>query len=228
MAAVYQFLSKYEVLIYIGLAIIGLFFFRWFLKTWNEWRRAVYSLEREFALHRLSQAATWVILILILFFGELATVSFVIPNLPASFFISTPTINVLATPTGTISAELATQIALTPLPVPTLGNSSGCVANELMITSPKPGTEISGSVDLTGTVDIPDFAFYKYEVALLNTDTWTTIAASRQPVDNGPLGQGKWDTSNLAPGDYQLRLVVVNTQGQSLPPCIIPLRITAP
>ena len=226
MAAIYQFLSTYEMLIYIVLAIGGLFAFRWLLKTWNEWRESVYTLEREFALHRMSQAAAFVILILLLFFGELITVSFFIPSLPASFFISTPTIDVLATPTGTISAELATQIALTPLPVPTIGNTSGCVSNKLMITSPKAGSQISGSVDLTGTVDIPDFGFYKYEVAPLNTDTWATIAANRKPVDNGPLGQ--WDTTTLAPGDYQLRLVVVNTQGQSLPPCIIPLRVTAP
>jgi hypothetical protein len=226
MAAIYQFLGKYELLIYVVLAIGFLFAFRWLLKTWNEWRESVFTLEREFALHRMSQAAAFVILILILFFGELTTVSFVIPDLPASFFISTPTINVLATPTGTISAELATQIALTPLPVPTLGNTSGCLADKLMITSPKAGSQISGSVDLTGTVDIPDFGFYKYEVAPLNSDTWATIAANRQPVDNGPLGQ--WDTTTLSPGDYQLRLVVINTQGQSLPPCIIPLRITAP
>ena len=226
MAAIYQFLSTYEMLIYIVLAIGGLFAFRWLLKTWNEWRESVYTLEREFALPRMSQAAAFVILILLLFFGELITVSFFIPSLPASFFISTPTIDVLATPTGTISAELATRIALTPLPVPTIGNTSGCVSNKLMITSPKAGSQISGSVDLTGTVDIPDFGFYKYEVAPLNTDTWATIAANRKPVDNGPLGQ--WDTTTLAPGDYQLRLVVVNTQGQSLPPCIIPLRVTAP
>jgi hypothetical protein len=226
MSAIYQFLSKYEVLIYIVLAIGGLFAFRLLLKAWSEWRKSVYTLEREFALHRMSQAIASVILILFLFFGELTTVSFVIPSLPASFFISTPTIDVLATPTGTISAELATQIALTPRPVPTLGNTSGCVADKLMITSPKPGSQISGSVDLTGTVDIPDFGFYKYEVAPLNTDTWATIAANRKPVDNGSLGQ--WDTTTLTPGDYQLRLVVINTQGQSLPPCIIPLRVSAP
>lgn len=226
MGAIYQFLSKYEVLIYIVLAIGGLFAFRLLLKSWDEWRKSVYSLEREFALHRMSQAIATVILILFLFFGELTTVSFVIPSLPASFFISTPTIDVLATPTGTISAELATQIALTPRPVPTLGNTSGCVADNLIITSPKPGSQISGSVDLIGTVDIPDFGFYKYEVAPLNTDTWATIAANRKPVDNGPLGQ--WDTTTLTPGDYQLRLVAINTQGQSLPPCIIPLRVTAP
>jgi len=215
MAEIYQFLSKYEVLIYVVLAIGGLFAFRQLFRTWNEWRESVYTLEREFALHRMGQAVAFVILILILFFGE-----------PASFFISTPTIDVLATPTGTISAELATQIALTPLPVPTLGNTSGCVADELMITSPKPGSEVSGVVDLVGTVNIPDFGFYKYEVAPLNSSDWATIAASTTPVPNNSLGQ--WDTSILTPGDYQLRLVVTNTQGQSLPPCIIPLRITAP
>ncbi|HUH97816.1 MAG TPA: hypothetical protein VLZ89_10685 [Anaerolineales bacterium] len=226
MAAIYQFLSKYEVLIYILLAIGELFAFRLLLKSWGEWRKSVYTLEREFALHRMSQATATVILILILFFGELTTVSFIIPGLPASFFIPTPTIDVLATPTGTISAELATQIALTPPAVPTPGNTSGCVSGKLVITSPKPGTEISGSVDIVGTVDIPDFGFYKYEVAPLNADTWATIAANREPVDNGTLGQ--WDTTTLTPGDYQLRLVVINTQGQSLTPCVIPLRIAAP
>jgi len=226
MGAIYQFLSKYEVLIYVMLAIGGLFAFRWLLQTWHEWREAVYSLEREFALHRMSQAMAFVILDLLLFFGELTTVSFVIPSLPASFFVSTPTIDVLATPTGTISAQLATQIALTPHPVPTIGNTSGCISDKLIITSPKPGSEISGLVDLVGTVDIPDFGFYKYEVAPLNTNTWATIAADRSPVDNGKLGQ--WDTTTLAPGDYQLRLVVINTTGGALPPCIIPVRISAP
>ena len=78
------------------------------LKLGANGERSVYTLEREFALHRMGQAVAFVILILILLFGELTTVSFVIPELPASFFISTPTIDVLATPTGTISADLAT------------------------------------------------------------------------------------------------------------------------
>jgi len=226
MAEIYQFLSKYEVLIYIVLAIGGLLAFRRLFVTWNEWRESVYALEREFALHRMSQAVAFVILIFILFFGELTTVSFVIPGLPASFFLSTPTIDVLATPTGTISPALATRIALTPLTVPTPGNTSGCNAGKLMITSPKSGSEVSGIVDLVGTVNIPDFGFYKYEVAPLNTNNWATIAASTTPVPNSSLGQ--WDTSVLTPGDYQLRLVVTDTQGRSLPPCVIPLRVSAP
>jgi hypothetical protein len=167
-----------------------------------------------------------VFLILIIFFGELTTVSFVIPGLPASFFLSTPTIDVLAAPTGTISPALATSIALTPPSVPTPGNTSGCIAGKLMITTPKAGSEVSGIVDLIGSVNIPDFGFYKYEVAPLNTNNWATIAASTTPVPNSSLG--RWDTSVLTPGDYQLRLVVTDTQGRSLPPCVIPLRVTAP
>ncbi len=117
MAIIYQFLSTYEVLIYILLGIGGLFVGRWLWNSWSEWRQAVYSLEKEFALQRMGRAIASLTLILILFCGELAAASFIIPSLPASFFVSTATIDLLATPTGTISAALATEIAL---------NSSSC------------------------------------------------------------------------------------------------------
>jgi hypothetical protein len=224
MAAIYRFLSTYEVLIYILLALGGLFAFRWLWRSWNEWRQAVYSLEREFALRRMGRAIASVTLILILFCGELIAASVIVPNLPASFFIPTATLDLLATPTGTISAELATQIALTPRPVPTIEGGEGCQPNRVMLSSPKGGTEIHGTVDIQGTVDIPNLGFYKYEVAPLNSDIWSTISAGRGTVVDGSLGQ--WDTSALPPGDYRLRLVVTDNQGQSLPPCIIPVRVT--
>lgn len=223
MAPIYKFLGTYEVLIYIGLALGGLFAFRWLWRSWNEWRRAMYSLEREFALHRMTRSFAFLVIILLLFCGELFTASFVIPSLPASYFIPTATLDLLATPTGTISPELATQIALTPRPAPTLSNASGCVETQLIIASPKPGTEVKGTIDIQGTVNIPNFGFYKYEVAPLNSDTWATISAGREIKINGTLGS--WDTSALTPGDYQLRLVVTDNQGQSLPPCIIPVRV---
>ena len=226
MAAIYKFLSAYEPLIYIVLAIGGLFAFRWLWQAWNEWRNAVYSLEKEFALRRMGQSVFLVTLIVILFCGELFTVSFIVPGLPASYFIPTPTLDLLVTPTGTISSDLATQIALTPRPVPTLGNASGCTPDKVIITSPKPGSEINGLIDIKGTVNILNFGFYKYEVAPINTDTWATITAGRSLVQNGLLGG--WDTTALTPGDYQLRLVVYDNKGQSLAPCVIPVRITAP
>jgi hypothetical protein len=223
MAAIYQFLSTYEVLIYIVLAIGGLFAARWLWRSWGEWRRAVYSLEKEFALRRIGRSVASLTLILVLSCGELITASFIVPNLPASFFLATPTLDLFATPTGTISAQLATQIALTPLPVPTTVGGDGCVAGKLVITTPKAGTQISGIVDIQGTANIPNFGFYKYEVAPLNSDAWATISAGRDVVIESSLG--KWDTTALNPGDYQLRLVVTDNQGQSLPPCVIPVRV---
>jgi hypothetical protein len=162
-------------------------------------------------------------LILVLLCGELITASFIVPNLPASFFIATPTLDLFATPTGTISAELATQIALTPLPIATITGADGCIAGKLIITAPKAGSVISGIVNIQGTANISNFGFYKYEVAPINSDTWATISAGRDVVVNNSLG--KWDTTALSPGDYKLRLVVTDNQGQSLSPCVIPIRV---
>ena len=226
MAAIYRFLSTYEVLIYIGLAIGGLIVGRWLWRYWNEWREAYYGLEKEFALRRMGRAAAALSLILILVCGELAIASIIVPSLPAAFFLATPTLDLLATPTGTISAQLATQIALTPRPIPTIKGAQGCQPGKLEITAPKAGSEVSGTVDVQGTVNIPDFGFYKYEVAPLDSDTWATILASRTPHINESLG--KWDTTAVTPGDYQLRLVATDNQGQALPACIIPVRVLPP
>jgi hypothetical protein len=221
MPAIYQFLGTHEVLIYILLAVGAMFGLRWLWRSWNEWRHAVYSLEKEFALRRIGQAIASLTLILVLFCGELITASFIVPNLPASFFVVTITPDLLATPTGTISAELATAIALTPRPA--APGEVGCVAGEVDITSPHSGREIKGTVDITGTVDVPEFGFYKYEVAPSGSDAWATISAGRDKVVSGSLGQ--WDTTALSPGDYQLRLVVTDNQGRALPACVIQVRI---
>jgi hypothetical protein len=92
-----------------------------------------------------------------------------------------------------------------------------------MLTSPKPGEEIKGSIELTGTVNISNFGFYKYEVAPQGSETWATISAGRNIVVNGPLG--RWDTTAMTPGDYQLRLVVTDNEGQALQACVVPVRI---
>ncbi len=226
MAAIYRFLSTYEVLIYIGLAIGGLIVGRWLWRYWNEWREAYYGLEKEFALRRMGRAVAALTLVLILACGELITASIIVPSLPAAFFLATPTLDLFATPTGTISAELATQIALTPRPVPTIEGAEGCQPGKLAISSPKAGSEVRGTVDIQGTVDIPDFGFYKYEVAPLNSDAWATISAGRKTHVNESLGN--WDTTAITPGDYQLRLVVTDNQGQALPACIIPVRVLPP
>jgi len=223
MTAVYQFLGSHEILIYILLLVGALFATRWLWRAWNEWRLSRYSLEKEFALRRIGQAIASLILLLVLFCGELFTASFIAPGLPGSLAVPSATLDVISTPTGTISATLATQLAVTPPASATLAGVQGCIADRVNISSPKSGTEIQGTVDIQGTVNIPDFGFYKYEVAPAGTDTWATISAGRDKVIDGSLGQ--WDTSVLAPGDYQLRLVVTDNQGRALTPCIVTLRI---
>ena len=83
--------------------------------------------------------------------------------------------------------------------MPTVEGGEGCQPNRLMLTAPKAGTEIRGTVDIQGTVNIPNFGFYKYEVAPINSDAWATISAGRKIVSAGSLGQ--WDTSAVPPGD---------------------------
>jgi len=226
MPAIYQALGTHEVLVYIVLAIGAMFGLRWLWRSWREWRHAVYGLEREFALRRMSQAIAALALILVLFCGELVTASFILPNLPASMLVPTATPNLLATPTGTISPELATSIALTPRPSSVSSGNNGCVPDRVDISSPEGGQELKGTVEISGTAEIQDFGFYKYEVSPLGVESWATISAGRDRVAGGSLGQ--WDTSALSPGDYQLRLVVTDNQGRALPACVIQVRIVAP
>ncbi|MDO8752412.1 MAG: hypothetical protein Q7J80_00845 [Anaerolineales bacterium] len=224
MADFLKFLASYEVLIYILLAIGGMLSFRWLWRSWREWQVAVFSLEREFSARRLGRSAAISIIITVLFCAEFFMTSFIVPGLPADFFLSAPTPDLISTPTGTLSPQMMTQF---PGLSPQSGSAgiTGCVPNQIMITYPEAGNEIKGTVELLGTVDIPNFGFYKYEVAPLGSDTWATISASRSIVNNASLG--RWDTTALTPGDYQLRLVVTDNQGQLLPACIVPVRVVS-
>src|SRR5690349_14675772 len=158
MGPVYRTLANYEPLIYIALAIGALFAFRRMWHSWREWRDSVYGLEREFALRRLGQATALAILILGLVFAEFFIATFVAPTLPASDILATPTLDLLVTPAGTLAPGV-TALAITQ-PVPS--GMSGCIPDQIMITSPKPSEVVRGIVEITGTANVPNFAFYKY------------------------------------------------------------------
>ena len=158
MANFYKFLASNEVLIYILLAIGGMFSFRWLWRSWREWQVAVYNLEREFSARRLGRSAAISTLIIIVFCGEFFIASFIIPGLPADFFITTPTLDLISTPTGTLSPQMMTQFSGL-LPQTVAAGNTGCAPNQIMITFPEAGNEIKGAVELLGTVNIPNFGF---------------------------------------------------------------------
>ena len=226
MGSVYRSLAAYEPLIYVGLAIWGLFVFRTMYRTWREWQDSVYSLEREFALKRLVRSTVFALLILGLVFAEFFIATFFVPSLPASDILATPTLDLLAAPAETLSPGTGTNSVLSQGTEAVPSGMSGCDPDQIMITEPKSGEDVKGAIVLTGTANVPNFGFYKYEVAPLGTGTWATISAGDKPVQNGKLGD--WDTTTLPNGDYFLQLVLIDNVGVTLEPCVIAIRVVNP
>lgn len=235
MDSLFRFIVKYELVIYAILGLGMVFALRSTLKAWSELHRSVFGLEKEISLQRLRLSGGSFVLLLMIGLSQFCLASFVIPFLPAITFLHTPTADLLQKPVTTLDASAqATALASTPLPPP---GSVGCVPGKLMITFPAPNQEISNLITITGNVNIPNFGFYKYEFASQGSEEWTTIGAGNQlnPPQDGVAQDpnswnlGAWNPSALVPGDYQIRLIVTDTQNNSpMPPCVIPVRIIAP
>ena len=214
---------QYEFLIYLILAIGVVFVLRSLLKAWAEWRSAVFGLEKELSFQKVRVSGAFFILLVMIGLSQFCLVTFIVPYLPATTFLLTPTADLLQTPVATLSADSLTAQLGSPA-APT--GSVGCAPGQIMVSSPEPGGEVQGKIVISGTVDVPNFGFFKYEYAPQGSETWSTIAAGDKTIRNGELGA--WDTSQLVPGDYQLRLFVTDNLGKALPACIIPVHVIAP
>lgn len=226
MSTILHFFTSYAILIYVLLSIGLMFAIRSLVLARREMGESLYGLEREAAHRHTSQAVTSFLLIFFLAFAELVLTVFLAPNLPALSLLVTPTMNPLITPTNIISHELLATIGvLTPISTPT-AQTTGCIPGQIMITSPEPGEVVKGQVILMGTANIPNFGHYQYEFSPSGTDIWSTIEANPEVKQDGELG--RWYTNEVSPGDYDLRLVVLDNQGNALPPCVVPVRVAAP
>jgi hypothetical protein len=222
-----RFLQTNEPWVYAILTVFLLISLPGVFRLWNEYRTAIFGLEREIIQHKLNTALTVVFLLMAAAVAEFFIVTFVTPSMPNTTQLPTPTLNLLALPTPTqlvgtpvLSATKATvQVTVTP-------SANGCLPGRLEWTFPKMGEAISGTVALKGTVNLPNLGFYKYEYSPVNSTNWITIAANNVIVINNVLG-GQWNTGQLAAGDYLLRLVVTESNDNVLPPCVIAVRIIA-
>jgi len=225
MEALFRFLAGYEILIYFFLCIGFIITFRWLWRAFRETQDAIYGLEKQIAFRHLSTAIASVALFIFLLFGELYITSFLVPDLPATTFLSTPTVNILSTQQSTPPGDLNSPTSATEIGIgPVTQSVSGCTPGAIMITSPTPGQELNGVVDLFGIVDVNDLGFYKIEYSSAGMENWATFYAGREISPDKPIGV--WDTSQLSSGDYQVRLVVTDNQGQDYPPCAITFRVT--
>jgi hypothetical protein len=224
MIEVYQFLKSAEIWIYAGLGFIGLLVLRKVFFAIHEYRGCIFGMEKDRARTHLFQQVSSFILLLMLVASEFVFVTFADNAIPALALVPTPTLDLSPSATPIDAVEMANQgFAETPPPFDAGGASSGgCMPGTLEWTSPSPDSEISGIVELKGTVNISNFGFYKYEYSQDNS-VWNTIQAGTTMVTNGALGN--WDTSLLAAGDYSIRLIVTNNEGNPLPPCVLSVTV---
>lgn len=227
-----QFFRAYEIWIYLILGFGGIFYIRKFILAWQELQATTFGLERESAQGRLNSAAAVLVLLLALVMVEFVLVSFIAPATPGAIPLLTPTLDLLATPTTTLAptpsplggTPPAITATLPAQPVAPVGNA--CIPGQVVITFPQEGGQISGIVEILGTVNIPNFGFYKLEMKRPEETTWLTILAGNEIKQEAVLGA--WNTSLLPPGNYQLSLVAVDNQGASQAPCIVQINIASP
>jgi len=248
MAFFVQLLANYSGLIYIALIIGVAFYLREIFSARQELHQSLYSLEREAARSRLWRGVMMSILL-----GFIAAAIFVLANVvapqivtdaarntptppfilntttPTPTFQPTPTRTprppTLApgTPTPTIVGAPTATLSPTPPPLP----SASCPDPNVQIVAPIAGQAFSGAIQIRGTADAPNFAFYKFTLSgpATNNDTQTAGDVVRTHVRDGVLGA--IDTTNLvtSPGTYVLGLVVVDNTGNELPHCTVPIVI---
>jgi hypothetical protein len=92
------------------------------------------------------------------------------------------------------------------------------------ITQPGPGTVLHGSFAVYGTATHPQFSFYRLQISGSGTNDadFATLQVYQTPVTSGQLGT--INPAAFAPGDYWLRLTVVDVTGNYPPQCTVKVR----
>jgi len=223
MLEIIRFFSNNLIWIYLLLTVGLIIVLSKLIRDVREKRNQVFGLEIEITHRRVVQSVASLIIITLLMIGEFIIIVFLSPGIPSISLVTTPTINPLLVPQSTLMIGQGTETIQPPGSNSSQTKVIGCIPGQIMVKEPTGGQTITGKVTLVGTADIPNFGFYKYEYTSQENQTWSTILASRDPVIDGELGY--WDTTELTPGDYQLRLVVTDNNGNDLPACIVPVRI---
>jgi hypothetical protein len=155
MEVILPYLKKYEVWIYCFFGLIALVYLQKLIVSWKDWQGTVYGLEREIAQRKFSTAITILFLLVAFVLLEFFTVSFVAPTYPQTLSLPTATLDLLATPTITLAPRVdAVMTGITPVssveatsPPP---QEEGCVPGQIEWLAPKPGQEISETIELKG------------------------------------------------------------------------------
>ena len=230
MRELFRFLVDYQLWIYAILGVLALVYLIRVISAWRERYTTIFGLERDDAQRRLNSSLAIFVLLILLIGAEFVLVTFVIPEWPLVMMTPTPApaadgeqpmitrpageggLVILSTPEGAESSGTVSRL------------SSGCIPNQLEWLSPRSGDVIEGSYTLEATVNVKDMAFYNWAFASVDDrESWQTLSAGNLPVIEGKLGL--WATSQVANGDYVLRLTVYDLNNQELPSCDVYIRV---
>lgn len=232
MRDIIAFFQQYESVLYFILGS-GIVFYGWrFYSAWQELRGSVFGLEQVNAQRRLNRSALAIFLMLIMGVGVFSLIAYVFP------VIDTGAVTIPLLQENGVGSELdSTQSAsgtgqtgennslATATPLPTVAiDPENCDIETIAITSPKPNDVVSGTVEVTGIINVKDFGFYVIEYAQASAELWNPIFSSRNlvPEEQTLL---EWDTTFSPSGSYVIQLVVTNNDMTEYPACRIPIRI---
>jgi hypothetical protein len=224
----------YQRWIYIALASLGAVLILVWWWAGHKLRYKIFGLERESLKNLRARSMTSLMMVICIGVSIWMINSFIAPNLSELMgipFTPTPP-KATNTPAPTATSPLVLPGFQTPTSQATTGPTptktkvpaagSGCLNPKAGITSPIPGSILSGEIEVRGNTNIDNFAFYVVQVSTLGQN-WLTVITDRKPLLNGSLG--KWDTRLQTPGEYALRLVVYDSAGKFPEPCTIPITI---
>jgi hypothetical protein len=193
-----RFVVNYEVGIYIVLGVVFLINLSSLLSAWISLRKANFGLEREIAQKGIRSAFTFICLVSLFGLSNFILVSVASIRYPGIAQIATPTIDLLSTQTPFAGEGIDPNV------------------------TPQGLQQTQTAIAVTGC--IPDQLEWIDEYRYQGDEIWTPISAGNKPVVEEALG-GTWNTEQLQPGNYFLRLVVSDNANNLIKPCEIGVKI---
>ncbi|MGH2521279.1 MAG: hypothetical protein ACRDH2_02145 [Anaerolineales bacterium] len=217
MADAVALIAEYQNWAYALMGLGTLFYLRSVWQARQRLSQTPFGLERELAFRQQNSALAMILMLGALALSVYTLTHVVLPNMslnPAS--ASTPAPGQDSTPPS------ANPTTAGPIVV----DSSGCSNPNATLSDPQANQIIAGSFEVRGTASIDNFAFFKIEINGAGTSgQWVSLDVGNTPVISGTLGS--FDTSAYEPGEYALRLVVLDSAGNSPPPCTIAVMLSS-
>lgn len=220
-----RFVVNYEMGIYIILGVIFLINLQRLIRAWFSLRKATFGLEKEVAIKNVRSSITLISLVALFTISNFILVSVASIKFPGIQQLATPTIDVMTT---SAPADTVMDVETTPEPgqyaTQTAIALTGCIPEQLEWINPSDGDEVMGAVELVATVNLPNMGFYKYEYRYQADSIWHPINAGNKVIVEGVL-PGVWNTEQLVPGKYALRLVWADNTNSLQKPCEISVKV---